>query len=79
MGVFMGFKGDCMGCEKRYPGCHSKCESYLNAKAEYEKEKALVKDEMDYKKYAHDRTAQFSNDRIKMKKKHKGYARLKGH
>lgn len=75
----MGFKGNCKGCDKRYLGCHDSCESYLNAKAEYEKEKALAKDDMDYKKYAVTRSFGFRDDRIKMKKKHAGYARLKGH
>lgn len=26
----------CLDCEKRHPGCHSKCEDYLSEKAEYE-------------------------------------------
>ena len=27
----------CIICEKRCPGCHSKCEEYLIEKAEYER------------------------------------------
>ena len=37
-------ESDCMGCEKRYPGCHAKCESYIEAKkrhAELVKKKRL--------------------------------------
>lgn len=37
-------ESDCMGCEKRYPGCHAKCESYIAAKkrhAELVKKKRL--------------------------------------
>jgi len=30
----------CMGCEKREPGCHGKCEDYLAFKAAHEAEKA---------------------------------------
>ena len=31
----------CKGCEapKRYPGCHSVCQEYLEQKAEYDKRK----------------------------------------
>ena len=38
----------CKGCEKRYPGCHGKCEAYLAdkakhdaLKAEYDRKKAI--------------------------------------
>ena len=29
-------KTHCRGCEKRYPGCHGKCEDYQAARAECE-------------------------------------------
>ena len=29
-------KTNCRGCTKRYPGCHSKCEDYIKARAEYD-------------------------------------------
>lgn len=29
-------KTHCRGCEKRYPGCHDKCEDYQAARAEFE-------------------------------------------
>ena len=29
-------KTNCRGCAKRYPGCHSKCEDYIRARAEYD-------------------------------------------
>lgn len=30
----------CKGCEKRYPGCHGKCEAYLADKAKHDALKA---------------------------------------
>ncbi len=32
----------CKGCEKRTPGCHSKCPDYLTEKAEHERLKAAA-------------------------------------
>lgn len=29
----------CKGCQLRYPGCHSKCEKYLNERKVYEEKK----------------------------------------
>lgn len=43
----MNLKTVCKGCEKRYIGCHSSCNVYIDAKAEYEKKK----DEVYRKKY----------------------------
>lgn len=33
-------KTHCRGCEKRYPGCHGKCEDYKQARAVYDRQKA---------------------------------------
>ena len=30
----------CKGCEKRYPGCHGRCEAYLSEKAKHDALKA---------------------------------------
>ena len=32
----------CLNCPDRYPGCHSKCKKYQEAKAEHERVKALI-------------------------------------
>lgn len=32
----------CKGCTKREIGCHSGCESYLEWRSKYDKEKAIV-------------------------------------
>lgn len=32
----------CKGCEKRAPGCHSKCPDYLTEKAEHDRLKAVA-------------------------------------
>ena len=37
----------CFRCEKRQPGCHSSCEDYLRAKAEYEKNRELLRKYLD--------------------------------
>lgn len=34
----LGFR-PCMSCDKRYPGCHGKCEDYLKIKALKDKAK----------------------------------------
>ena len=31
-------KNECYGCGKRYPGCHSECESYKALRAEIDKQ-----------------------------------------
>ena len=33
----------CKGCQKRYPGCHSKCETYLEWKKEHDELKRTEK------------------------------------
>ena len=38
----IGFKSNCKDCDKRYPGCHDHCESYLKAKAEYDKKVVAI-------------------------------------
>lgn len=35
----------CKGCEKRYPGCHSKCEGYISWRAELDKRNAEIRAE----------------------------------
>lgn len=30
----------CKDCPDRYPGCHGKCEKYIAARAEYDRQKA---------------------------------------
>lgn len=32
----------CKGCTKRETGCHGRCESYLEWRSKYDKEKAIV-------------------------------------
>ena len=32
----------CKGCTKREVGCHGSCESYLEWRSKYDKEKAIV-------------------------------------
>ena len=32
----------CKGCEKRYPGCHGKCETYIAEKAIHDENKAAA-------------------------------------
>ncbi len=34
----------CADCEKRYINCHSKCEAYLQQRAEHEVEKDVIRD-----------------------------------
>lgn len=34
----------CADCEKRYINCHSKCEAYLQQRAEHEAEKDVIRD-----------------------------------
>ncbi len=31
-------KNECYGCDKRYPGCHGKCEAYKALRAEIDAE-----------------------------------------
>lgn len=35
-------KHNCKDCQKRFVGCHSSCESYLKARAEFEAEKKKI-------------------------------------
>lgn len=48
-----------MGCEKRYVGCHSECETYLKWKEEHDRLKAIESaermKEVDRTKYEVDR------------------------
>lgn len=37
----------CKDCPDRIPGCHSKCQKYQTEKAQYERDKAKVKAEID--------------------------------
>ena len=69
----------CKDCTDRYPGCHDHCEKYKEDQAEYDKIKAAMKDEMDYKKYAVTRSFQRRDDDVMRKKKHAGYRKFKGH
>lgn len=41
----------CMNCEKRYPGCHAKCELYKADKAEWDRKKALENRDKEYFQY----------------------------
>lgn len=34
----------CADCEKRYVNCHSKCEAYLQQRAEHEAGKDVIRD-----------------------------------
>ena len=34
----------CKDCKDRYSGCHSKCPDYINAKAEYDRQKAEIEE-----------------------------------
>ncbi len=38
-------KCPCKGCEKRYPGCHSKCSGYISWRAELDKRNAEIRAE----------------------------------
>ena len=38
----------CLGCDKRYLGCHDHCEEYKHAKAEAEKAKKKRKEETEF-------------------------------
>ena len=33
----------CMGCESRYPGCHSVCHKYIEEKAKHDAENAEIR------------------------------------
>lgn len=35
----------CKGCQQRYPGCHSKCETYKIEKAAHDEQKKALKRE----------------------------------
>lgn len=74
----VGFKSDCKGCDKRYPGCHDHCESYLSAKAEYEKTKALSKADEELRTYVVTRSFRRRDENTLQKKRHHGYKKLKG-
>ena len=74
----VGFKSDCKGCDKRYPGCHDHCKSFLKAKAEYEKTKALSKKDEELRQYAVTRSFTRRDEMSMQKKRHSGYNRLKG-
>lgn len=61
----IGFKGftNCIDCKKRYPGCHSKCESYINDRKDLDefkekvwKEKEKYKELGEYKKTSVNKT-----------------------
>lgn len=41
----MAGKGPCYGCEKRYPGCHGKCEDYKEWRSDFDAKKNAVKEE----------------------------------
>ena len=41
----MNMKANCMDCIYRKPGCHGSCENYLEAKAELEAEKAIIREQ----------------------------------
>ena len=36
---------NCKGCQRRYVGCQSECEDYINAKRAGDREKALFREE----------------------------------
>ena len=36
----IAYNFSCKGCDKRYPGCHSQCETYKREKLEYDALKA---------------------------------------
>lgn len=38
-------KNGCKGCEKRYPGCHDRCETYIAWKEDLLKRKQKERDE----------------------------------
>lgn len=38
----MALKNTCFKCEKRTTGCHSVCKDYIDAVAEWQKEKAEI-------------------------------------
>ena len=41
----------CRDCPKRYVGCHSECEEYLQAKEEREKKRLKIRQEKDLEIY----------------------------
>lgn len=41
----------CVNCDKRYPGCHSKCETYQKYRQEIEKGKGKRQHDYEYKGY----------------------------
>lgn len=38
-------KSPCYKCEKRYPGCHAKCESYLTFRERKDKENLKMRED----------------------------------
>jgi hypothetical protein len=36
------YEFSCKGCDKRFPGCHSQCETYKQEKVEYDALKAAA-------------------------------------
>lgn len=34
----------CKDCQKRYPGCHDKCEEYKKSKEEHKKKQAFLQE-----------------------------------
>lgn len=41
----MKFYNICQDCKQRYPGCHGKCEAYLENKAKWEAEKEKIREQ----------------------------------
>lgn len=48
----MSFIFSCKGCNKREPGCHDRCETYKQEKAEYDRQKAVARKDDVYLAYA---------------------------
>ena len=52
----------CKDCDKRKPGCHSKCESYLKEKAERDKLKEKMSESHEFNNYTFDRDKTMRRD-----------------
>lgn len=63
----------CKGCAKREPGCHDRCETYKQEKAEYDRQKALSRQDDTYKGYAREAGEKRMTKYLKHKMSYKRY------
>lgn len=57
----------CINCMDRYPGCHAKCEDYLEQKEKLNHIKELRRLEDEAFKFRSERVEEFTNDMARVK------------